>query len=70
MASSRTSAKLTGGPPVDWVEGVAIIVAIFIIVGIGSINDWQMEKQLEALNAKREEHFIKVGGSPVKAKNN
>jgi Ca2+-transporting ATPase len=28
-----------GEPPVDWVEGVAIIVAILIVVGIGSIND-------------------------------
>jgi Ca2+-transporting ATPase len=49
-----------GELPVDWVEGVAIIVAILIVVGVGSINDWQKEKQFEALNAKGEEHFIKV----------
>jgi len=49
-----------GEPPVDWVEGVAIIVAVLIVVGVGSINDWQKEKQFEALNAKREERFIKV----------
>jgi hypothetical protein len=28
-------------PPVDWVEGVAIIVAVLIVVGVGSLNDWQ-----------------------------
>ena len=49
-----------GEPPVDWVEGVAIIVAIVIVVGVGSINDYQKEKQFEALNAKREERFIKI----------
>jgi hypothetical protein len=28
-----------GEPPVDWVKGVAIFVAILIVVGVGSIND-------------------------------
>ncbi len=40
-------------PPVDWVEGVAIIVAVLIIVGVGSLNGWQKEKQFEGLNEKR-----------------
>ena len=42
------------------VEGVTIIVAVFIVVGVGSINDWQKEKQSEALNEKREERSVKV----------
>ncbi len=49
-----------GEPPVDWVEGVTIMVAILIVVGVGSLNDWQKEKQFESLNEKREERFIKV----------
>lgn len=49
-----------GDPPVDWVEGVAIIVAVLIVVGVGSLNDWQKEKQFEGLNKKREERFVKV----------
>jgi len=49
-----------GDPPVDWVEGVAIIVAVLIVVGIGSLNDWQKEKQFEGLNEKREESSVKV----------
>jgi len=33
-----------GEPPVDWVEGVTILVAIVIFVLVGSLNDWQKEK--------------------------
>jgi Ca2+-transporting ATPase len=49
-----------GDPPVDWVEGVTIIVAVLIVVGVGSLNDWQKEKQFESLNEKREERSVKV----------
>lgn len=47
-------------PPVDWVEGVAIIVAIFIVVMVGSLNDWQKERQFRVLNDKKEERGVKV----------
>ncbi|KAH8115476.1 E1-E2 ATPase-domain-containing protein [Phellopilus nigrolimitatus] len=46
-------------PPVDWVEGVAIIVAIVIVV-VGSMNDWQDEKQFKKLNEKKEDHTVKI----------
>ncbi|TCD63338.1 hypothetical protein EIP91_005657 [Steccherinum ochraceum] len=49
-----------GEPPVDWVEGVAIVVAIFIVVMVGSLNDWQKERQFQALNDKKEERGVKV----------
>ncbi|KAI0046577.1 calcium-translocating P-type ATPase [Auriscalpium vulgare] len=49
-----------GEPPVDWVEGVAIIVAICIVVGVGSLNDWQKEQQFKVLNEKKEERKVKV----------
>lgn len=39
-------------PPVDWVEGVAIVVAIVIVVIVGSLNDWQKERAFVRLNAK------------------
>ncbi|KIK55333.1 hypothetical protein GYMLUDRAFT_248753 [Collybiopsis luxurians FD-317 M1] len=48
------------GPPVDWVEGVAIVVAILIVVIVGSLNDWQKERQLRLLNDKNEERGVKV----------
>lgn len=42
-----------GSPPaVDWVEGVAICVAIIIVVLVGSLNDWQKERAFVRLNAK------------------
>ena len=47
-------------PPVDWVEGVAIMVAIVIVVVVGSLNDWQKEKQFRALNEKKEDRTVKV----------
>ncbi|KAJ3716135.1 Ca-transporting ATPase [Lentinula raphanica] len=48
------------GPKVDWVEGVAIVVAILIVVIVGSLNDWQKERQFKALNDKKEERGVKV----------
>lgn len=36
-------------PQVDWVEGVAITIAILVVVLIGSLNDWQKERQFQKL---------------------
>ncbi|KAA8896176.1 calcium-translocating P-type ATPase [Sphaerosporella brunnea] len=47
-------------PPVDWIEGVAICVAIVIVVFVGSINDWQKERQFVKLNAKKEDREVKA----------
>lgn len=47
-------------PKVDWVEGVAIIVAVVIIVIVGAGNDYQKERQFARLNAKKEEREIIV----------
>lgn len=49
-----------GEPPVDWVEGVTILVAVLIVILVGSLNDWQKEKQFKVLNEKREERDIRV----------
>jgi Ca2+-transporting ATPase len=49
-----------GEPPVDWVEGVAILAAILIVVGVGSLNDWQKERQFQVLNEKKEDRLVKV----------
>jgi Ca2+-transporting ATPase len=47
-------------PSVDWVEGVAILVAVAIVDIVGSLNDWQKERQFRKLNAKKEERDVKV----------
>lgn len=45
---------------VKWVEGVAIIVAIVIVILVGSVNDYQKERQFQKLNAKKEDRLVKV----------
>jgi P-type Ca2+ transporter type 2C len=41
-----------GGPKVRWVEGVTIMVAVAIVVVVGSVNDYQKERQFVKLNQK------------------
>ncbi|PPJ53383.1 hypothetical protein CBER1_01013 [Cercospora berteroae] len=45
---------------VEWIEGVAIIVAITVVVMVGAINDWQKERQFAKLNKKKEARNVKV----------
>jgi P-type Ca2+ transporter type 2C len=54
------------GAKVEWVEGVAIIVAISIVVIVGAANDWQKERQFQKLNEKKEDRLVKVirSGNP------
>jgi len=54
-------------PAVDWVEGLAILVAVAIVDIVGSLNDWQKERQFKILNAKKEERDVKVirQGAPM-----
>ncbi|KAL9130609.1 MAG: hypothetical protein Q9217_001269 [Psora testacea] len=49
-----------GEAPVEWVEGVAIMVAIVIVVVVGAANDWQKERQFVKLNKKKEDRNVKV----------
>lgn len=49
-----------GQPRVQWVEGLAIIVAILIVVIVGAANDWQKERQFVKLNKKKEDRVVKL----------
>ncbi|KAL1964515.1 hypothetical protein VTN77DRAFT_6941 [Rasamsonia byssochlamydoides] len=49
-----------GNPPVEWVEGVAILVAIVIIVIVGAGNDYQKQRQFRKLNKKKQDRNVKV----------
>ena len=49
-----------GEAPVEWVEGVAIMVAIIIVVIVGAANDYQKERQFVKLNKKKEDRDVKV----------
>lgn len=45
---------------VKWVEGVAIIVAVSLVVIVGSVNDFQKERQFRNLNKKKEDRLVSV----------
>lgn len=47
-------------PGVRWVEGVAIIMAVVLVVIVGSVNDFQKEKQFRSLNAKKDDRQVSV----------
>jgi Ca2+-transporting ATPase len=49
-----------GEAKVEWVEGVAIMVAIIIVVAVGTVNDWQMQRQFNTLNKKAGDRTVKV----------
>jgi P-type Ca2+ transporter type 2C len=49
----------SGGSSVDWVEGVAICVAIIIVVVVGALNDYQKEKQFVKLNKRKDDREVK-----------
>ena len=42
----------SGVSSVDWVEGVAICVAILVVVTVGAANDYQKERQFHKLNKR------------------
>jgi Ca2+-transporting ATPase len=49
-----------GEAKVEWVEGVAIMVAIIIVVIVGTVNDYQKEQQFVRLNKKKDDRTVKV----------
>lgn len=44
----------------DWVEGLAIEVAVVIVVLVTGLNDYRREKQFAALNAKKDDRQVKA----------
>ncbi|KAG5298995.1 cation-transporting ATPase [Histoplasma capsulatum G186AR] len=50
----------SGGSQVDWIEGVAICVAILIVTIVTAANDWQKERQFVQLNKRKDDRQVKV----------
>ncbi len=38
----------------EWIEGVAILVAVLVVVFVTAINDWRKERQFRGLQSKIE----------------
>ena len=39
----------------DWIEGVAILIAVIIVVLVTAFNDWSKEKQFRGLQVSRQQ---------------
>ncbi|KAI1837832.1 hypothetical protein DTO006G1_4509 [Penicillium roqueforti] len=48
------------GTGVQWVEGVAICVAILIVTIVTAANDWQKERQFAKLNKRNDDRQVQV----------
>ena len=48
------------GPSEGWMEGVTIFVAVFIVVIVGSTNNYLKEKQFAALSSKHDSRDVLV----------
>jgi P-type Ca2+ transporter type 2C len=53
------------GQGVKWVEGMAIIMAITIVVLVGSLNDWQTERYFAKLNKKKQDRILSPNQQPL-----
>ncbi|KAI5293047.1 plasma membrane calcium [Ascosphaera acerosa] len=49
-----------GGSSADWIEGVAIVVAILIVTIVTAANDWQKERQFVTLNKRKSDREVKA----------
>ncbi|ODV61917.1 calcium-translocating P-type ATPase [Ascoidea rubescens DSM 1968] len=52
-------------PQVEWVEGVAILVAVAVVVLVSAANDFQKERQFAKLNSKKEDRDIIVNRNGI-----
>ena len=50
----------SGGSSVDWVEGVAILVAVLIVTIVTAFNDFQKARQFVKLNKRKDHRDVKV----------
>ena len=44
----------------EWIEGVAINVAVLIVIMVTALNDYQREQQFKALNKRKDDYEVKV----------
>ncbi|KAE8140675.1 hypothetical protein BDV38DRAFT_7490 [Aspergillus pseudotamarii] len=57
----------SGQSQVDWIEGVAVCVAIIIVVAATAGNDWQKERQFTKLNRRKIDRDVRAirSGRPL-----
>jgi len=50
--SAEYDAEGTKIPKLDWIEGVAILIAVIVVVLVGGVNDYQKELQFKNLSSQ------------------
>ena len=55
IVSIALGCTLSDEPSKDWIDGVSIIIAVLIVVMVGSITNYQKEKQFRKLNLVQQE---------------
>ncbi|KAL4909591.1 hypothetical protein BDW74DRAFT_146831 [Aspergillus multicolor] len=50
----------SGQSQVDWIEGVAVCVAIVIVVSVTAGNDWQKQRQFGKLNKRKLDRTVRA----------
>lgn len=61
MSTDVHSSSDTSESQANWIEGAAILVAVFVVVFVTAFNDWQKERQFRGLQNKIEsEHKFAV----------
>lgn len=51
---------LQSGWRTGWIEGVAIFMAVFIVVAITAVNNWSKDRQFNKLNKESKKKFVYV----------
>lgn len=51
-----------GGGGTDWIEGVAILAAVIIVVGVSSVTNYQKEGKFRELNTLKDDIQVCRGG--------
>ena len=51
----------------NWIEGVAILVAVLVVVLVTAFNDWQKERQFRGLQSRieHEHRFATIRGGEI-----
>ena len=61
-------ATLSDDPGKDWIDGLSIIIAIVVVVCVGSITNWQKETKFHELNdyqSKETKYKVIRNGQPI-----
>lgn len=68
LVVNASSGSTASSDSLEWVEGVAILIAVIVVVFVTAFNDWRKEKQFRGLKDRIEadNHASVVRGGVIK----